>query len=87
MKEIAFEEKNYPIRQLEVKVDGETEHWTIGCYSLRDDVEPSLSLQKLIIDEEVIFYVDDDDIYKENLHEILKRDMDVGFEFVRYIEE
>lgn len=86
MQTIPFEDKNYPIRTLTVLVDGEEEDWVIGVKSLLDDMENSLSFSKLIIDETIIFYVDDEDINSPDLAQIVSENIDIDHQFVCYVD-
>jgi hypothetical protein len=49
-------------------------------------MENSLSFSKLIIDETIIFYVDDEDINSPDLAQIVSENIDIDHQFVCYVD-
>jgi hypothetical protein len=76
--------KEFPYRVMLVEVDGAQEEWVISTQSLNEAVQASTSFQAEIIDDTVIFYVDDADIDSPDLAQIVKRWIDIEFKFISY---
>jgi hypothetical protein len=79
-----LDNKEFPYRVMLVEVDGAQEEWVISTQSLNKAVQASTSFQAEIIDDTVIFYVDDADIDSPDLAQIVKRWIDIEFEFISY---
>jgi hypothetical protein len=79
-----LDNKEFPYRVMLVEVDGAQEEWVISTQSLNEAVQASTSFQAEIIDDTVIFYVDDADIDSPDLAQIVKRWIDIEFKFISY---
>jgi hypothetical protein len=79
-----LDNKEFPYRVMLVEVDGAQEEWVISTQSLNEAVQASTSFQAEIIDDTVIFYVDDADIDSPDLAQIVRRWIDIEFKFINY---
>jgi hypothetical protein len=79
-----LDNKEFPYRVMLVEVDGAQEEWVISTFALNEAVQASTSFQAEIIDDTVIFYVDDADIDSPDLAQIVKRWIDIEFKFISY---
>jgi len=79
-----LDNKEFPYRVMLVEVDGAQEEWVISTQSLNEAVQASTSFQAEIIDDTVIFYVDDADIDSPDLAQIVRRWIDIEFKFISY---
>jgi len=79
-----LDNKEFPYRVMLVEVDGAQEEWVISTQSLNEAVQASTSFQAEIIDDTVIFYVDDADIDSPDLAQIVSKWIDIEFKFISY---